>query len=101
LDIAFSDHHLSEDTLTAFGAVVASIRRVCADDQLRFWSFIHYVATRHPDILGVTMPAEQSERCEAVVASANPHPVTVEESWGGKVLRELRGREDIAEPDGV
>jgi hypothetical protein len=98
LDIAFSDHRLSEDTLKAFGAVVASIRRVCDDDQLRFWSFIHYVSTRHPDILGVKMPTEQIERCEAVVARANPPPVTVEESERGKMLRELQAREDSTDP---
>ena len=49
LDIAFSDHRLSEETLRAFGAVVGSIHRVCDDDHLRFWTFIHYVSTRHPD----------------------------------------------------
>jgi hypothetical protein len=98
LDIAFSDHHLSEPTLKAFGAVVGAIRQVCDDDQLRFWSFIHYVSTRHPDILSVNMPAEQSERCEAVVARANPPPVTVEESERAKMLRNLEARGDNAEP---
>lgn len=98
LDIAFSDHRLSEDTLKAFGAVVASIRRVCDDDQLRFWSFIHYVSTRHPEILGVNMPAEQRDRCEAVVARVNPPPVTVEESERAKLLRDLEARQDNAEP---
>jgi hypothetical protein len=84
--------------LKAFGAVVASIRRVCDDDQLRFWSFIHYVATRHPKILGVTVPPEQRDRCEAVVARANPPPVTVEESERAKMLRDLEARQDTAEP---
>jgi hypothetical protein len=98
LDIAFSDHRLSQDTLKGFGAVVASIRRVCDDDQLRFWSFLHYVSTRHPEILGVTMPAEQRDRCEAVVARANPPPVTVEESEQARVLRDLVARQDNAEP---
>ena len=97
LDIAFSDHRLSESTLKAFGTVVASIRRVCDDDQLRFWSFIHYVSTRHPALLGVNLPAEQRERCEAVVARANPPPITVEESERAKSLRELELREDNAE----
>jgi hypothetical protein len=92
LDIAFSDHRLSRDTLKAFGAVVASIRRVCDDDRLRFWSFIHYVSTRYPDILGANMPAEQRDRCEEVLARANPPPVTVEESDSGKLLRELEER---------
>ena len=97
LDIAFSDHRLSQNTLKAFGAVVASIRRVCDDDQLRFWSFIHYVSTRHPDLLSVNMPAEQSERCDAVVARAHPPPVTVEESNRAKMLKQFEARGDNAE----
>jgi hypothetical protein len=99
LDIAFSDHWLSEATLKAFGAVVASIRRVCDDDQLRFWSFIHYVSTRHPEVLTVNMPAEQRERCEDVVARADPPPVNVEESERGKMMRKFQARPENAEPD--
>ena len=48
LDIAFSDHHMAVESLEEFGAVVRAIRQVCEDDQLRFWSFIYYVSTRHP-----------------------------------------------------
>jgi hypothetical protein len=92
LDIAFSDHHFSRATLQAFGAVIGSLRRVCQDDELRFWSFIHYVSTRHPDILGVTLSAEQRQRCEAVVAQANPPPVTIEKSERAKLMQELEGR---------
>jgi hypothetical protein len=98
LDIAFSDHHLSENTLKAFGAVVAAIRRVCNDDQLRFWSFIHYVSTRHPEMLGVNLAKEQRDRCEAVLTRANPPPVTVEESEEGRMLRGLAAQQTRSEP---
>ena len=77
---------------------VISIHQVCDDDQLRFWSFIHYVSTRHPEILGVNMSAEQKDRCEAVLTCANPPPVTVEESERARLLRELEARQDNAEP---
>jgi hypothetical protein len=97
LDIAFSDHRLSPETLKAFGAVIDSIRRVCDNEQLRFWCFIHYVSTRHPEILGVNLPDEERARCEAVVARANPPPVTVEESEQAKMLRELESAKDNAE----
>lgn len=97
LDIAFSDHHLSKAALEAFGNVIAAIRRVCDDDELRFWSFIHYVSTRYPDILGVNLPADQKERCEAVVAQANPPFVTVEESERTKMLKDLESREDVGD----
>ena len=99
LDIAFSDHRMSEATLKAFGEVVRSIRRICEDDQLRFWSFIHYVSSRHPQVFGVNMPADQRDRCEEVVARANAPPVTFEESERAKILRELEVRDGSAEPD--
>jgi hypothetical protein len=78
--------------------VVAAIRRVCDDDPLRFWSFIHYVSTQHPEILGVDMAKEQRDRCEAVVQRANPPPVTVEESERARMLRELQAQQDSSEP---
>jgi hypothetical protein len=99
LDIAFSDHRLSEDTLKAFGAVVAAIRRVCDDDQLRFWSFIHYVSTRHPEVLGVNMAKEQRDQCEDVVTRANPPPVTIKELERAKMLRDLQAHQDSSEPE--
>lgn len=80
LDIAFSDHRMSKATLGAFGEVVRSLGRVCQNDQHRFWAFIHYVSTHHPDILGVKLSPEARQRCEAIVARAQPPPVTVEEA---------------------
>lgn len=80
LDIAFSDHRMSVATLGAFGDVVRAIRRVCDDDQLRFWSFIRYVSVHHPDILGFDQPAEQQAACDAVLARARPPAVAVAES---------------------
>ncbi len=80
LDIAFSDHRMSIDTLAGFGEVVRAIRQVCDDDQLRFWSFIRYVSVHHPDVLGVSQPPKQQAACDEVLARANPPPVSVEES---------------------
>ena len=80
LDITFSDHRMSVATLGAFGEVVRAIRRVCDDDQLRFWSVIRYVSVHHSDILGVEQPPEQQAACDAVLARARPAAVEVEES---------------------
>jgi hypothetical protein len=99
LDIAFSDHFLTEDTLRAFGAVVAAIRRVCDDEPLRYWSFIHYVSTRHPELLGVSLEKEQRDWCEDVVRRANPPPVTVEQSRRAKMLRDFQAQQDSSEPE--
>ena len=78
LDIAFSDHHLSVPTLEAFGKVVRAIRGATQDDQLRFWSFLHYISANHSDILRIEQPPEQQAQCDAVLALAQPPPVTVE-----------------------
>lgn len=80
LDITFSDHRMSVATIGAFGEVVRAIRRVCVDDQLRFWSFIRYVSVHHSDILSVEQPPEQLAACDAVLARAQPPQVAVEES---------------------
>ena len=96
LDIAFSDHNMSKRTLEQFGQVVKAIHRVCDDDQLCFWTFIHYVSTHHSDILGVDMPPERVFRCASILERAQPPPVVVEVSEWGKMKRE----EDARLPDG-
>jgi len=92
LDIAFSDHHISVATIGAFGEVVRAIRRVCEDDQVRFWSFIRFVSVNHSEILGVQMPPEQAAECDSVLARAHPPPVAVEESERERFMREYRER---------
>jgi hypothetical protein len=84
LDIAFSDHHLAVKTLEEFGAVVKAIRQVCEEDELRFWSFIHYVSSRHPEVLRADIPDEERERCAEVLARANPPPVLLRKPENGE-----------------
>lgn len=95
LDIAFSDHRMSIDTLRAFGEVIRAIRRVCDDDQLRFWSFIWYVSIHHPDVLGVNLPPEQQAACDEVLTRANPPLVSIEDS------PRFRRRQDSAGESGA
>jgi hypothetical protein len=92
LDIAFSDHRMSVATIEAFGKVIRALRPVCADDQLRFWSFIRFVSVNYSDVLGVEMPPEREAACDAVLARANPPPVVVEESERARYMRELEQR---------
>jgi hypothetical protein len=92
LDIAFSDHHLSVATIGAFGEVVRALRRVCPDDKDRFWAFIQYVSTHHPDILLIESPAEEGARLARIAALANPPPVVIEESERARFMRELEER---------
>lgn len=68
LDIAFSDHHLSQSTLEQLGAVIKAIATRTDDEELRFWSFIHYVSRNHPRILSVQLKPEAQERVEAILS---------------------------------
>src|ERR1022692_1313994 len=71
LDIAFSDHRMSKATLQAFGEVIRSIRKVCNDDRLRFWTFIYWVSTSHSTVIGVNLPAEQQKQYAEILAQAD------------------------------
>lgn len=90
LDVTFSDHNMSVTTLRAFGEVVRSIQCVCDDDQLRFWSFIYFVSTRHPDILACRLPPEQIERLEDLLLRASPPAVVVTRSRQSNARQRLR-----------
>jgi hypothetical protein len=94
LDIAFSDHHLAVETLKEFGAVVRAIRRVCEEDELRFWSFISFVSSHHADILHVDLDPEVAGRCAEVLACADPPPVVVRESEMTRIMRGIEGKAD-------
>ncbi|HEX8198939.1 MAG TPA: hypothetical protein VF590_00525 [Isosphaeraceae bacterium] len=87
LDIAFSDHHMAVATLQEFGEVVRAIRRVCQDDALRFWSFISFVSTHHPDVLRVELDPEERRRCDEILARADPPPVVVRDAGITEFLR--------------
>jgi hypothetical protein len=95
LDISFSDHRMSKDSLADFGRVIRSIREVCPDDAERFWAFIHYVSTRHPDILHVELSAEKSQQLESTLARAQPPDVTVTEpEWARTMPRDASSAND-------
>jgi hypothetical protein len=75
LDIAFSDHHLSKDSLGQLGKVVEAIHRGSSDKELCFWTFIHYIATAHPSILGVELEPAMRSRAEQLLGGLQLPPV--------------------------
>jgi hypothetical protein len=98
LDIAFSDHRISAATIEAFGNVIRAIRRICDDDQLRFWAFIRFVSVNHPTILRVELSPDDQARCDAVLERAHPPSVAVEESASARFYRESEGSEESQAP---
>jgi hypothetical protein len=77
LDVAFSSHRLSHHTLEQLGAVIKAIGARTSDSELRFWAFMHYVSTRHPEILTVDLKSDVRKRVEAVLAGLVVPPVEV------------------------
>ena len=78
LDIAFSDHRISEDDLGKLGEVVAAIKTQSEDQQLCFWTFIHYVSVHHPSILGVKLSPDVQASAEAILGGLTLPKFTVE-----------------------
>lgn len=94
LDIAFSDHRIAVETIKELGEVVRAIRRVCDDDELRFWSFVAFVSTNLPEILQVDLNPDAATRCGDVLARAQPPPVTMREPPGARFARGPGAEED-------
>jgi len=51
VEIAFTDHLFSVDTLEEFGEVIKKMKVVCEDSIERYWMFVYYVLKNHPGIL--------------------------------------------------
>lgn len=74
LDIAFTDHRMAKESLEQLSAIMLTIRRSCADDELCFWAFIHYVAVHHPTVLAVDLKDEIRPQVEAILRDLNLTP---------------------------
>jgi len=68
LDIAFSDHHIPKDGLEKLGEVVAAIKKQSDDQELCFWTFIHYVSLNHPSVLGVDLKSDVQAKADVIPA---------------------------------
>ncbi len=80
LDIAFSDHHVSLESLRELGAVITAIHDQSSDSNLCFWTFIHYIAVYHPSILDVELKPEMKTRCEDLLRLVALPDVTIQPS---------------------
>jgi hypothetical protein len=85
LDIAFSDHRMSQETIANLGKVIAVIREAAnangdADaerDSLCFWSFITYISRNHSSILHADAPPELSAKVNELLARITFPPVEI------------------------
>ena len=79
LDIAFTDHFLSSQTLEAFGSFVEQVAAATSDPRVRFWSFIRFVSDQHSDILTAEVPEDWREQVEEVLSSLDLPKIVVEQ----------------------
>jgi hypothetical protein len=92
LDIAFTDHNMSQASLEAFGQVIQAINVVCDDPSARFWAFIYYVSSEHPSILTVELGEEWTEWCSMLFDKLKLPNVKVEPSPLAQAVRDLENR---------
>lgn len=62
LDIAFSDHNLAPQTLSALGGIIRQINAVENDKEIRYWAFLKYINDTMPQILRITVSPEMADK---------------------------------------
>ncbi|HBJ38783.1 MAG TPA: hypothetical protein DDZ51_29350 [Planctomycetaceae bacterium] len=91
LDIAFSDHNMTKATLENFGKVVETIQSSSSDKELCFWTFIRYISTNHPSILGVELKPELATKCDSLLSQIELPAVAMVPSKS-KILKEQKAK---------
>jgi len=92
LNIVFSDHQYSEQTLHEFGAVLRAIRAITSKPDEGFWSFIRYISLEHPTILRVDFAQHAVQRLDEILGATHLPPVTVRKSWRGAMLEKAENQ---------
>lgn len=78
LDILFSDHHMSADTIRQFGAVIRAMKDASPDPNVRFWSFISFVSNHPSNLLKADPPEPLAAAVREVLAKTPLPAVTYE-----------------------
>lgn len=78
LDIAFSDHNMTKETLEQFGKVVAAIHAQSDNSEFCFWTFIRYVSINHSSILEVNLEPDVARKCDALLSQISLPTVTLQ-----------------------
>ena len=91
VDIAFSDHRLSEACLEALGTVIKAIAPHSNDPAERFWTFMEFISLNHPSILKINLAPEAKARVDSILANASPPDVVLERSPRAKAAEDDEG----------
>jgi parallel beta-helix repeat protein len=77
LDLLFSDHHLTPESLSQLGQVIGNIRSSTTDDELFSSAVLHFVQLQNPNLLTYDIESSQLKQVKRLLASLNLQPVTL------------------------
>jgi len=80
LDLLFSDHHLTPESLSQLGRVIGNIRSSTTDDELFSSTVLHFVQLQNPNLLTCDVESSQLKEVKRLLASLNFPPVMLAES---------------------
>ena len=80
LDMAFTDHYVTERTLREFGQVVQTLRFSAKDEATAFWAFMKYVSEQYPEIIIAVVPLKYQKEADAILDRTQLPEVFVEDS---------------------
>jgi len=78
LDILFSDHYLSPETLAQFGKVVKVIQEEAEDPALGLSAFLYHVTRTYPGLLTYEPSPQARQQFAALLAPLDLPPVVVQ-----------------------
>ena len=81
LDIVFSDHNLTEDTLKGLGVVLEHFHTKTQDPAVAFWSLIRYISENHENILQVPVPDKFADQVSEIYSDEEIPEVLIKPSY--------------------
>lgn len=80
LDIAFTDHHVTDETLRGFGRVIQHLGKNTDDEAVRFWAFMKYVSDHYPEIIFADIPRKYRQAVASLLSQTELPEIMIEDS---------------------
>jgi hypothetical protein len=80
LDIAFTDHYLTEETLRGFGKVIQCLHKNSEDEAAAFWAFMKHISEYYPEIIFSEIPRQYKAVASTLLEQTELPEVMVEDS---------------------
>lgn len=77
LDILFSDHNFSVESLEQAGQLIRNLRKL-GDRDTAFWAFMQYISTHHANLLTITLNEPMLTRANDLLKSVEIPKIALE-----------------------